>query len=67
MMAIFPLIIGAICDQFSEADEDKGLRFGCVFLLGVSIFLTLVSIYLSWLDKKSGGTLDKIHKHKQLI
>lgn len=65
MMAIFPLIVGAICDQFIDKAEDKGLRLGCVFLLGISLLLALVSIYLNWLDKKSGGTLEKIHKQKQ--
>lgn len=61
-MAIFPLITGFICDQFNEQQQNKGFTYTSLFFMLISLFITIVACYLNWLDRSTGGILERVQK-----
>jgi len=66
-LAIFPLVVGAIFDNFSLKDSDQNWAYYCssMFFTMISCVVFCVAIVLEIWDHKTDKILDKVYLHKE--
>lgn len=62
-MAIFPLVAGAIIDNFpTENDEETwAYYYSSMFFAGVGFLVFIIAIVLEIMDHRTGRILDKVY------